>query len=143
MSANKRMVKSYEKRLKDSAEFLTQAQLTALVKLGNEAYYEILCTLTNDKVSEEDRKTYINTILTDKDYDPGFDGPAMLNAHLGFQTQRKLVSTTIKARSGNITCPKCQGNNISIETVQTRSADEPFNLKCTCTTCGNRWTKRG
>lgn len=41
-------------------------------------------------------------------------------------------------------CYKCKGNDIDFELAQTRSADEPMTVFCTCLNpkCGCRWTKK-
>jgi len=36
-------------------------------------------------------------------------------------------------------CGKCQQNTVSYYEMQTRSADEPMTVFCTCATCGNKW----
>jgi|688.fasta_scaffold323252_2 DNA-directed RNA polymerase subunit M/transcription elongation factor TFIIS len=36
-------------------------------------------------------------------------------------------------------CGRCKNDRITYYQVQTRSADEPTTLFCTCTKCGNKW----
>lgn len=36
-------------------------------------------------------------------------------------------------------CKKCQSNDITLEFLQTRSADEGTTIFCTCTRCQKRW----
>ena len=36
-------------------------------------------------------------------------------------------------------CGRCKQNTVSYYEMQTRSADEPMTVFCTCATCGNKW----
>ena len=41
--------------------------------------------------------------------------------------------------ASEIKCGKCKKNKVYFYEIQTRSADEPTSLICTCLNCGNRW----
>lgn len=43
------------------------------------------------------------------------------------------------AKPGMHRCGKCKSEQVFAYPVQTRSADEPMTLFCTCTICGNNW----
>ena len=42
-------------------------------------------------------------------------------------------------RVGDITCPKCDLNEIYVILMQTRSSDEPETKVCTCKNCGKKF----
>ena len=41
--------------------------------------------------------------------------------------------------TGNYICPKCDGNEVFVELVQTRSSDEPETRILTCKGCKHGW----
>lgn len=46
---------------------------------------------------------------------------------------------TYVPNASEIKCFKCKMNKVYFYEIQSRSADEPMTLVCTCLNCGNRW----
>lgn len=46
---------------------------------------------------------------------------------------------TYVPNASEIKCFKCKKNQVYFYEIQSRSADEPTSLICTCLNCGNRW----
>lgn len=52
---------------------------------------------------------------------------------------RKLTTDEFSGSSGLLTCRKCKGNKIDFNPQQTRGADEPMTIFCTCMDCNTNW----
>jgi DNA-directed RNA polymerase subunit M/transcription elongation factor TFIIS len=52
---------------------------------------------------------------------------------------RKLTSDESSGGSGLLTCRKCKSNKIDFNPQQTRGADEPMTIFCSCLNCHSNW----
>lgn len=55
--------------------------------------------------------------------------------------RRKNVSADVRKKSNLYTCNRCKSNDVYIEAIQTRSADEPITLFIECAVCNKKWKK--
>jgi DNA-directed RNA polymerase subunit M/transcription elongation factor TFIIS len=55
------------------------------------------------------------------------------------KTDKYAYEVTYVPNASEITCFKCKKNQVYFYEIQSRSADEPTSLICTCLNCGNRW----
>ena len=46
---------------------------------------------------------------------------------------------TVQLPDAGTQCGRCRSRDIKFEMLQTRSADEPMSIFCTCERCGKRW----
>ena len=46
---------------------------------------------------------------------------------------------TVALPDAGTQCARCRSRDIKFEMLQTRSADEPMSIFCTCERCGKRW----
>ena len=53
---------------------------------------------------------------------------------------QKVLAEKTTSSTGLFKCTKCQSLDVDTEQKQTRAADEPMTVFCTCTRCGARWT---
>jgi len=54
---------------------------------------------------------------------------------------REVLSGREVVKSGIFSCPKCKSFDVDTDQKQTRSADEPMTIFCTCNSCGSRFIR--
>lgn len=54
---------------------------------------------------------------------------------------REVLSGREVAKTGIFSCPKCKSFDVDTDQKQTRSADEPMTIFCTCNSCGSRFIR--
>jgi DNA-directed RNA polymerase subunit M/transcription elongation factor TFIIS len=52
-----------------------------------------------------------------------------------------LSSDKSNAQQGIFACPKCKSYDVDVDQKQTRSADEPMTIFCSCNVCGKRFIR--
>jgi transcription elongation factor S-II len=52
---------------------------------------------------------------------------------------KAMVAQAERSISSSLQCSKCGQRKVTYSEAQTRSADEPMTLFCTCTNCGKKW----
>jgi hypothetical protein len=68
---------------------------------------------------------------------------ARLQRAQALECEERLASYCVRGQvalpDAGTQCARCRSRDIKFEMLQTRSADEPMSIFCTCERCGKRW----
>lgn len=103
-------------------------EIVALIKkIGFDQAYEYLASQSGSWINKEQIVIMMPTLASDREN-------ALAEAEM--YRDKQIVA------SGVFRCGKCGSNETISSEKQTRSADEPMDIKVTCIHCGNRWVHK-
>jgi DNA-directed RNA polymerase subunit M/transcription elongation factor TFIIS len=116
-------------------QMYTQKCISVFTNLDNNSY--VKNEYLNQLVKSGEIKAYQVGGLT-----PNQMFPESWKSIIDEKVKKDRVAFEIRTEhtvQGVYKCGRCKNDRITYYQVQTRSADEPTTLFCTCTKCGNKW----
>ena len=91
-----------------------------------------------DKVEQGEIMPHVIAFMTHQELCPE-KWEAMIQEKI--KRDKHKFETTLEASTDTFTCRKCRSKKCTYYELQTRSADEPMTIFCTCNSCGKRFIK--